>query len=199
MPYICANKNVLFCSRSSFVSYDWCCVRVLVGSLSRINPLIVMMVVLVRSWIRVLIEVHEYVLNLSLFLRIHNHHNWWSRHTIVSVWTSWIIYELIASHVVWSVVSIEGLWCWSCPCFLLGLLLLITHEVNTTKTSTSRGLTLRCPLLLLWLLLCLLIMISVLGEVSMSRVWLMLLIPVIERSSGCNFHMLLNKLLTQSK
>lgn len=199
MPYICGNNNVLFCSMSTFVSYNWCCIRVLVGSLCGINPLIVMIMVLVSSWIRVLIEVHEYVLNLSLLLRIHNHNNWWSRSAVVCVLTSWIINDFIASHIVWSVVSIERLWSWSGPCFLWGWLLLITHEVNTTETSTSRSLSLRLSLLLLWLLLWLLIMISVLGEVSMSRVWLMLLIiPVIEWSSSCNFYMLLNELLTQS-
>ena len=146
--------------------------------------------------IGVLVKVHQDVLYLGLFGRIHHHYyrrSWGSNAPIrrSSVATR---YELATSSVVLllctSIVCVESLRSRPCPSFLIGLLL-PTHEALTANSSTCRCLPLGSPLL--WLRL------VARSEVGMSGKLMMLLVPVMAWTAMLKLRVLIDELLTQSK
>jgi len=173
---------------------------------------LIVLVMLACSRIRVLVEVHQYVLDLRLFWWIHYHHNrlrrrsTWGHRACVCLRLVMLWNEFVAAPEIgaWrSIVSIEGLWSRTCPS-LFRWLLLSTHKTPTSKSSWawSWGLSLRSSLLLLLLYLLLMVVdIVIWCKVSMSSVLVMLVcVSCINVVSTCRkLCVLIHKLLTKSK
>ena len=153
----------------------------------------VVVVTVVSSRVRVLIKVHQDVLDLGLLRGMH-HHDYRSWISLLPnyicgccAWHWLMIYELVLSKIVLiinpstSILSVESLRVWAGPCFLW-----CGFKVVSSRPSSQETCSTTCWCLpfwaSLWLLTlvrleCMLVRIRILCEVGLSRVLLMILIP----------------------
>ena len=124
---------------------------------------VIILLVMTRPWIGVLVEVHEYVLNLCLLWGIHHHHNWlpwchlgtWLLIAVEILATGSRVLLLMLSWACSSIVSVESLGSGPSSGLLCSLLLsrrtsliVAGEEPCSHWRSTCRSLSLRCSLMI---------------------------------------------------
>lgn len=157
--------------------------RVLVRNLCRVYSMIVL--VMIGTWVSVLVEIHQDILNLRLFWRVHHHHYgrpWLTAWVSGSTWSRLVTDELAAPEIVLcttsTIVSVESLRGWACP----GLFRALFRRgplIDKGRGASSRSLSLWGSLRIVHLMGGLLIVI--LGKVCMSCILLMPLISLVTR------------------
>ena len=179
------NNMLLFCFRTC-QRCTICRRGILVRNLGWIHSMIIL--VMISTRICILIEVHQDILNLSLFRRVHYHDNWWRWCTIDILWIRsarcrLMTYEFAACKIVLcistAIMCIECLWGWASPCLLSALFCRASSLVHKSRGPSSWSLPLWWPLWIANLMNGLLII--VLGEVGVRSVLLVTLVSLITR------------------